>query len=106
MLAPIQGQHTNALERAVSSGAPCSTAAPTNQSDRYGGLVRPESSGQPDEDPTNARPGGARRGRRTLGCPRLDRPARTSSNAMKMKEEHHVEIGKARVEIKGKNNER
>ena len=64
MLAPIQGQHTNALERAVSSGAPCSTAAPTNQSDRYGGPVRPESSGQPDEDP----------------------------NAMEAKKEQHVEV--------------
>ena len=34
------------------------------------------------------------RGRRTLGCPRLGRPARASSNAMETKEEQHVEVGK------------
>jgi len=37
-----------------------------------------------------------------LGCPRLGRPARAFSNAIEMKEEHHVEVRKAMVKIKGK----
>jgi hypothetical protein len=42
------------------------------------------------------------RGRHTLGCSRLDRLARASSNIMETKEEQHVEVGKVRVKRKGK----
>jgi hypothetical protein len=62
----------------------------TNRSNRYGGPV----TAQPNKDPTNAHPGGTRRGRRTLGYSRFGRPARTSSNATETKEEQHVEVGK------------
>ena len=41
-----------------------------------------------------------------MGCPRLGRPARAFSNAMETKEEQHIEIGKVRVKVKGKDNER
>jgi len=37
---------------------------------------------------------GPHKGRRTLGSPRLSRPARASSNAMEMREEQHIEVGK------------
>jgi hypothetical protein len=63
-------------ECAVHRDAPWSNAAP----------VRPVLSKQPDEDPTNARPGGTRQGRCTLGCSRLGRPPRASSNAIETKE--------------------
>ena len=45
---------------------------------------------------------GPHQDKHTLGCPRLGRPAKASSNAMETEEEQHVEIGKARVEIKVK----
>jgi hypothetical protein len=41
-----------------------------------------------------------------LGCPRLGRPARASSNAMETKEEQHVEVGKVRVKRKGKDDKK
>ena len=41
------------------------------------------------------------RGRHTLGCSRLDRLARASSNILETKEEQHVEVGKVRVKRKG-----
>jgi hypothetical protein len=41
-------------------------------------------------------------GRRTQGCPRLGRPARTSSNIAEMKEKHHDRVGK----VRGKRNEK
>ena len=41
----------------------------TNRSDRYGGPVRPVSSGQSDEDPTNARLGGTPSGQAHLVLP-------------------------------------
>jgi len=50
--------------------------------------------GKPDKDPTNALLGGTLSGRRTWGCPRLGRPGRASSKAIKTKEEHHIEVGK------------
>jgi hypothetical protein len=61
------------------------------------GPVRPVLSGQPDEDPTNARPWGTRRGRRTLGCSMIGRLPRASSNAIEMKEEQRIGVGKIRV---------
>jgi len=41
-----------------------------------------------------------------LGCPRLVRPVRASSNAMEMKEEQHVGLGKARVKRKDKDDKK
>jgi hypothetical protein len=48
------------------------------------------------------RPGRIPSGRRTQGCPRLGRLARTSSNIAKMKEEHHDRVRK----VKEKKNEK
>jgi hypothetical protein len=42
------------------------------------------------------RPGRIPSGRRTHGCPRLGKPARTSSDIAEMKEEQHDRVGKVR----------
>ena len=41
-----------------------------------------------------------------MGCRRLGRLGRASSNVMETKEEYHVEVEKVRIKIKGKDNER
>ena len=66
------------------------------QSDQSGGPVRPVAV-QNDDDPTNFTREGPRRGKRAWGCPRLGRLANASSNAMEMRKEQYVEVGKARV---------
>ena len=101
MLAPIQGQHTNAHDHAASSDAPCSAAVPIGQT---GTVDRSDRSrrGSPTRIQRTPAWERSRRSRRTLDYPRLGRPARTSSNATEMKEEQHVGIGKARVKKKGK----
>ena len=45
-------------------------------------------------------------GASAYGCPRLGRPDRVSSNAMETREEQRVEVGKARVKKKGKDDKR
>ena len=99
----FMGQHTNALDCAAHNDAPCSAAAPTGQT---GMVDRSDRSrrGSPTRIQRTPAREGPRRGRRTLGCPRLGRPARAFSNAIEMKEEHHVEVRKAMVKIKGKVN--
>ena len=57
MLVPIQGQHMIALASAARSDAPCSAAAPTGQTSMVDQSDQ-ISSGQPNEDPKNARPEG------------------------------------------------
>ena len=52
----FSGQHTNALDRAVRGGAPCSASC-VERSDRSEGPVRPVAV-QNGDVPTNARPGG------------------------------------------------
>ena len=88
MLTPIRGQHTIALERVARCDAPCSASARSGQT----GLVAGQTgfAGEPDEDPTNARPGGTRQGKHTLGCPRLGRPARAPPHAMETRDEQHI----------------
>jgi hypothetical protein len=61
------------------------------RSDRLEGAVRP---GSPVRRPMNTRPGGTRQGKRTLGCPRLSRPARTSSHAAEVVEEENMRLEK------------
>ena len=75
----------------TSQRAPCSTSTRSGQT----GLVAGQTSfaGELNEDPMNARPGGIP-SKRTLGCPRLGRPARASSNAMETREEQYVEVRK------------
>jgi hypothetical protein len=41
-----------------------------------------------------------------LGCHRLGKPAKASSNAMETKEEQHVGVGKARILGKGKDDKK
>jgi len=67
MLTSIRGQHTIALECAARSDAPCSASARSGQT----GLVAGQTcfAGEPDEDPTNARPGGTPSGQVHLGLP-------------------------------------
>ena len=95
MLAPIQGQHTIALARAARSDASCSAAAPTGQTgmvdwsdrSRWGSLGRTPS------------------GQAHLRLPYTRQASyRASSNSMETKEEQYVEVEKARVWIKGKDN--
>jgi hypothetical protein len=64
------------------------------QSDRVGGAVRPGSPGSPARDQRTLAREGPRRGRRTLVCPRLGRPARTSSHAAEVVEEQHMGLEK------------
>jgi hypothetical protein len=45
-------------------------------------------------------------GKRTLDCLRLGKLTRTSSNAMEMKEEQHVEIEKVKAKRKNKNHKK
>ena len=59
--------------------------------------VRLVSPGSPTKIQRTLAREGPRQGKRTLGCPRLDRPARASSKAMEMREEQHIEIGKEKT---------
>ena len=93
LLTPFTDQHTNALGRAACSDAPCSDAAPTGQT----GLVNQSDQsrqGSPTRIQRTPAREGPRRGRRTLGCPMLGRPARVSSNAIETRVELHVEVEK------------
>ena len=63
----FSGQHTNALDRAVRGGAPCSASC-VERSDRSEGPVRPVAV-QNGDDPTNARPGGTPSGQARVGLP-------------------------------------
>ena len=67
VLTPIRGQHTITLERAARSDASCSASTRSGQT----GLVAGQTgfAGEPDEDPTNARPGGTPSGQAHLGLP-------------------------------------
>jgi hypothetical protein len=44
--------------------------------------------------------GASHQGRRALGCSRVGRPPRTSSNAVEIQEEQQTGVGKARVWIR------
>ena len=95
------GQYTIALDRVVSSDASCSAAAPTGQT---GMVDRSDRSrrGSPtriQRTPTRVE---LRRGKRTLGCPRLGRPARAPPHAMEMREEQHIGLKKIRAKRKVK----
>ena len=67
------------------------------RSDRFSRPVRPVSPGSPTKIQRTLAREGPCQGKRTLCCPRLGRPARVSSNAMEMREEQHIEIGKEKV---------
>jgi hypothetical protein len=60
------------------------------RSDRVGGAVRPGSPDSPARNQRTPAREGPRRGRRTLGCPRLGRPARTSSHVTEVVEEQNM----------------
>ena len=65
-LVQIQGQHTRALN-VQQQRAPCSTSKRSGQT----GLVAGQTgfTWEPDEDPTNTRPGGTPSGQAHLGLP-------------------------------------
>ena len=63
----FSGQHTNALDRAVRGGAPCSASC-MERSDRSEGPVRPVAM-QNGDDPTNAHPGGTPSRQARVGLP-------------------------------------
>ena len=93
MLTPIRGQHMITLEYVARSDAPCSASARPGQtglvgrSDRFSRPVRPVLSWSPTKIQRTLAREGPCQGKRTLGCSRLGRPARASSNAMETREE-------------------
>ena len=66
-------------------------AAPPFRSGQIGQGVRSDrSSLKAGEDPTNARPGGTRQGKRTQDCTRVGRQPRMPSNIVETREEQKI----------------
>ena len=92
MLTPIQGQHTNVLERAASNDT--TQRRCSDRSDQSGIPVRPVVAGQAGGETNERRLGRTRRGRRTQGCYRVGRPPRMPSIDVETKEEQQIIDGK------------